>query len=197
MVLNELITALAAEDPGTLVPNGFGNPHSWRGSYYELAFEPESNVTVADMLEAARSADGATYTGWKGGDFTMNGNSDCYLAVEGSCGDELTPALLAVMLAVGTVPGKQSDPRAGLWRVLMSVGVGEERAGLWLDAFAAEVRSAHFAEAADLVQHWHGGAPDVYSPQDSAELLRYVAGGGNPADATYGHAAAAPARTGD
>lgn len=91
--------------------------------------------------------------------------------------------------------------RAIAQRIIASVPeeqqVGMDRAlHMFETAIRADTRSAHFAEAADLVQHWHGGAPDVYSPQDTAELLRHVAGGGNPAEATYGHAPAVTCRCG-
>lgn len=99
MTLDELITALEAEDPDRLLPLGFSNPHSWRGVYMDLAFEPTANVTVGQMLADARSAKGATYQGWKGGDYTMDGWTDVHLAEEGTCGDtELGPVLLTLLL---------------------------------------------------------------------------------------------------
>lgn len=97
--LDELIAALDAEDPNLIVPLGFARPHSYRGYYSELAFEPALNVTVGSMLAAARSAKGATYQGWKGGDYTMDGYTDCWLAEQGRCGESIGPVLLALMLA--------------------------------------------------------------------------------------------------
>jgi hypothetical protein len=64
----EMLEKFPADRPVAL---GFGNPHSWRGSYDELAFEPVENTTVGQMLEDAKSAVGATYEGWKGGEFLM------------------------------------------------------------------------------------------------------------------------------
>ncbi|MFJ3588596.1 hypothetical protein ACIQUY_04810 [Streptomyces sp. NPDC090231] len=99
MTLDELIETLEAADPTTVVKHGFESPHSYRGYYNELAFEPASNVTVGSMLEAARDARGSTYTGWKGGDFTMHGHTDCWLSFEGSAGGEtLGRTLVALML---------------------------------------------------------------------------------------------------
>lgn len=116
MTLEELITALDAADPTLVLPHGFTNPHSYRGYYDELAFEPATNVPVADMLADARSALGATYTGWKGGEFVMRGYTDCWLAQEGSAGGEtLGPLLLEFMLAAGirdaarTASGQQPE----------------------------------------------------------------------------------------
>lgn len=50
-----------------------------------------------------------------------------------------------------------------------------------LDARRAEV----LLDAAAFVEFWHGQAPDVFSPLDSAALLRHIAGGGNPKDTPY------------
>ncbi|WP_234102481.1 hypothetical protein, partial [Streptomyces venezuelae] len=117
MTLDELITTLDAADPTLVLPHGFTNPHSYRGYYEELAFEPATNVSVADMLADARSALGTTFTGWKGGEFTMRGYTDCWLAQEGSAGGEtLGPLLLQFMLSAGIqdaahqASGQQPDP---------------------------------------------------------------------------------------
>lgn len=100
-MLEELIAALEAEDPAVALPLGFTNPHSWRGDYSQLAFEPAANVTVGAMLADARSALGATYDGWKGGEYTMGRYTDCYLAERGRTGEELGPILLTLLLAAG------------------------------------------------------------------------------------------------
>jgi hypothetical protein len=109
VTLAELIAALEAEDPRKVLPRGFNNPHSYRGYYDELAFEPATNVTVAAMLHDARSALGATYQGYKGGDYEMSDYTDCWLAFEGSAaGETIGPLLLELMLANGTVPGEDT-----------------------------------------------------------------------------------------
>lgn len=72
MRLGEYIDLLKGYDSDTAVPVGLGKPHSWRGVYSELAFEPVGNITIGEMLKAAESALGATYEGHKGGDFTMD-----------------------------------------------------------------------------------------------------------------------------
>jgi hypothetical protein len=118
MTLDELIAALTAADPDLVCPDGFDNPHSYRGYYTDLAFEPASDVTVGDMLANARSALGATYQGWKGGDFEMDGRTDCWLSMEGSAsGESLGGTLVELMLrAAGPshrpagVPGVQPHP---------------------------------------------------------------------------------------
>lgn len=108
MQLQDVIAVLrkAVEERGASyeVQFGFCNPHSYRGYYRELAFEPSGTTTIGSMLEAAEGADGATYEGWKGGDFTMSDYSDCHIAVEGDCGEELSPLELAFMLESSYLP---------------------------------------------------------------------------------------------
>lgn len=98
MTLNELIRALESAKPVRDIPLGFANPHSYRGDFHSLAFEPVEHTSSADMLAAAQSALGKTYEGWKGGFFTMDEHADCYLAKRGLTGEELGPTLLRYML---------------------------------------------------------------------------------------------------
>jgi hypothetical protein len=98
MTLGELITMLEQEDPKRVVKHGFDNPHSYRGYYHDLAFEPAFNVPVGEMLAAARSALGATYEGYKGGDYTMSDYTDCWLASYGDCGETIGALLVSLML---------------------------------------------------------------------------------------------------
>ncbi|WP_305012358.1 hypothetical protein [Hymenobacter mellowenesis] len=93
-----MIEFLETQNPNKFVPMGFHNPHSYRGYYSELAFEPVEKVTVGKMLECAKEALRNTYEGWKGGDFTMNSYTDVYLAEEGSTGEEISEILLKYMV---------------------------------------------------------------------------------------------------
>lgn len=79
----EHLSTLPADMP---VAHGFGHPHSYRGYYEELAFEPVENTTAGAMLSAAKSAVGQTFMGWKGGEFTMREHTDCWLAKMGDLG---------------------------------------------------------------------------------------------------------------
>lgn len=106
MTLNELITFLEKQDQALVLPTGFTHPHSYRGYYDELAFEPAADVTVASMLAAAKSALGSTYHGWKGGEYVMHGWTDCWLAEEGRAGEGIGPVLLRLMIAAGKAPDK-------------------------------------------------------------------------------------------
>jgi hypothetical protein len=88
MYLLNLIEFLQARDPSQTVRIGFGKPHSYRGYYDELAFEPVRDTTVGAMLEAAQSANGRTFTGYKGGDYTMGDYTNCWLAQWGEASQE-------------------------------------------------------------------------------------------------------------
>lgn len=102
MRLGELISLLERMPQDMVVENGFGSPHSYRGFYEQLAFEPERNVTVASMLSHAKSALGQTFEGYKGGDYLMDKKALCHVAEYGCCnldGDPDPGALLGAALA--------------------------------------------------------------------------------------------------
>jgi ABC-type cobalt transport system substrate-binding protein len=98
MTLKELIAYLEKEDPAKVAPLGFASPHSYRGYYDQLAFEPAENVTVGSMLACAQEALGKTYTGYKGGQFRMDADTDVHIARYGECGEEIGTILLGYML---------------------------------------------------------------------------------------------------
>lgn len=104
MTLEELIKALEAEPKSKVVRNGFRNPHSYRGSYENLAFSPCEEVCVGAMLAAARSAYGAAFTGYKGGTCIMGPYTPVYLAEWGQCGEEIGPTLLRYILGAEARP---------------------------------------------------------------------------------------------
>jgi hypothetical protein len=98
--LGQLIAVLKADpDPDRVLPIGFANPHSYRGIYADLAFEPAKNVTVRSMFEAARSALGNTYEGYKGGDFTMNAYTEVWFSEYGTTGETLGETFLQLLLS--------------------------------------------------------------------------------------------------
>jgi hypothetical protein len=96
--LGELIAFLEARDPAIVVPMGFHEPHSYRGDYFCLAFEPLPNTTVGAMLACAREALGKTYQGYKGGDYVMKEYTNVYLSEYGTTGEEIGPILLQYMV---------------------------------------------------------------------------------------------------
>lgn len=99
MTLGDLIATLKEHPAGRVVYVGFNNPHSYRGYYEQVAFEPAENISIGEMLAAAEEALGSTYQGWKGGDYTMSSYTSCWIANEGDTGDELSERLLSYMLA--------------------------------------------------------------------------------------------------
>lgn len=108
MILSELIELLEKEDPTQRVPLGFGRPHSYRGYYDELAFEPVENTTIGEMLADAKGALGKTYHGYKGGEYEMGPYTTCWLANYGDTGEGIGPVLLRYMLGKENA---QSEPR--------------------------------------------------------------------------------------
>ncbi len=98
MTLKDLIEELEKQPPEKIARKGFHHPHSYRGDYCDLAFEPKNVVTAGEMLADAKSALGKTFEGWKGGDFTMNEYTECWIADKGSGGGEtIGPTLLWYM----------------------------------------------------------------------------------------------------
>lgn len=113
MNLGDLITALETADQNLVVANGFTNPHSYRGEYMDLAFEPTPTVPVTAMLVAARSALNAIYTGYKGGEFLMTANTWCWLSLYGDASCEtLSPLALKAMLTQAAAPAHPDPARA-------------------------------------------------------------------------------------
>ena len=98
MVLKDLIEFLEQRQQETIVPLGFDSPHSYRGYYDELAFEPRENTTVGAMLACAKQALGETYKGYKGGEYTMGEWTRCHLAPYGNTGEGIGPVLLRYMV---------------------------------------------------------------------------------------------------
>lgn len=88
--LGEIIEHLKKLPPDAVVAEGFGGPGSYRGYYGDVAFAPEKSVTVASMLKHAEKAVGATFYGYKGGEFRMLESTPCWLADYGDVG----PAIL-------------------------------------------------------------------------------------------------------
>ncbi|MFD8777559.1 hypothetical protein [Streptomyces sp. NPDC059916] len=122
MNLGELITALEAADPTLVVEHGFNNPHSYRGDYMELAFEPATTVPVQDMITAARSALDTTYTGYKGGEFTMTADTWVWLSPYGDASCEtLSPLALQAMLTRPAAPSVPADQAAENARLQVKV----------------------------------------------------------------------------
>ncbi len=63
--------------------HGFHNPHSWRGDYFEAAFEPAENVSVGDMIDSVNTALRGSFRGYKGGHFSFNSRTPTHISEEG------------------------------------------------------------------------------------------------------------------
>lgn len=64
-----------------------GQPLSYRGYYSDLSFEPtDTPINVGTFLEVCRGALGATFEGYKGGDFVMDERTPLWVAPYGCCG---------------------------------------------------------------------------------------------------------------
>lgn len=83
------------------VPIGFFNPHSYRGYYHDLAFEPVKNTTIEVMLYACNWANGKDFQGYKGGWFKMDRDTDCWIAYQGRGGGEKIGQILLTYMCGG------------------------------------------------------------------------------------------------
>jgi hypothetical protein len=93
ITLGALIDKLAALPPETRIrydvlslnPTDFA---SWRGDYSQLALGIDAGrydlMTAAKLLKLAQDANGATFQGWKGGDFVMNRETQIWVGNPGS-----------------------------------------------------------------------------------------------------------------
>lgn len=82
-------------DFGTAIPTTL---HSWRGSYSELALgyqltgydnsdKHHSQTTAETLLFELKSAIGKEFTGWKGGEFTMDEETPVWVSNAGDSGN--------------------------------------------------------------------------------------------------------------
>lgn len=83
MTLGELIDFLKRQDPKRVASIGIHDPYSYRGYYTDLAFEVAFTEPVGEMLKVASKALGATFPGYKGGNYRMDRDTDCWLVTEG------------------------------------------------------------------------------------------------------------------
>lgn len=84
--------------------------HSYRGFYEQLAIGfgqawPRSPVyaTVGELRAALQGAIGRTFEGWKGGDFTMSGDTTLWIAPEGTVDPSGQPGEIVVRDGVAVV----------------------------------------------------------------------------------------------
>lgn len=105
MTLGELIEQLERLPPDMIFGDGFDEAFSYRGFYDQLAFSPANNTRADMMLAIAKGAVGQTYTGYKGGEYTMLEHTPVNIAEWGSYGgdeDALTMWRWKYMLSTTT-----------------------------------------------------------------------------------------------
>ena len=89
MTLGKLIDRLT-ELPTDTVIKGFGDPHSYRGYYSDLAFSlSENDMTTSYAIEMCQKCMGEVFEGYKGGDFQMGRNTPVWIAEYGDCGKKI------------------------------------------------------------------------------------------------------------
>jgi hypothetical protein len=97
MRLGQLIDLLERLPPS--LPVGLGEAHSFRGYYDQLSFEPDPAKTAGEALTEARLALGRIFTGYKGGEYTMEADTMCWVSKYGSSSDVTAGEHMALLLA--------------------------------------------------------------------------------------------------
>lgn len=69
--------------------------------YYGLAFRPEAEAKIEDMLEHAMAAFGATLNTRHKGEFKVRADTPVYTGEYGECGEEITPTHFKYWLLTG------------------------------------------------------------------------------------------------
>ena len=98
MTLGQLVAELEKLPPDRTVV-GFGNPHSYRGYYSDLAFEPvEDEITFINLLTVCREeCMGQKFVGYKGGDFYMTAETPVWISDYGCASGMRLMGLVAVV----------------------------------------------------------------------------------------------------
>jgi hypothetical protein len=86
MNIGEMITALSYVSNDCVIRNAGTEFCSYRGYYEHLAICNTKEVTVKEFKKVLRKQIGKTYTGYKGGEFLMNLDTELFVANYGSCG---------------------------------------------------------------------------------------------------------------
>ena len=97
MTIQEVIDWLSnCEYKGTV--HGWFEGGSYRGYYDCFSAEPAGDYReVFEMIAVLEDAIGSTFTGYKGGEFTMSADTECFYAPYGSTGPLITRGFLKAM----------------------------------------------------------------------------------------------------
>lgn len=89
LTLGDLIDLLEHMDPDQMIQN-LPVPHSYRGYYTNLAFNPSTcRVPVGQLLESCRGLIGETFEGYKGGEYTMDRSTPLWISDYGTVGERI------------------------------------------------------------------------------------------------------------
>lgn len=169
MTLGELISYLNEYVPSARLARGITEPRSFRGSYENLAFKESGQTTYGACLVAARSALDQDYTGYKGGEFRMHENVECYLVDWRDCGDPLTKDFFD--LAVSDLISSEMQVEIDKLKADMSIKQSEiDRLRVRVDELDMElkVNRAALTEACASIQSWGQYAGEYF--QDKWDL---------------------------
>lgn len=128
LTLEALIARLSLYPPDTPARLGFGEAHSYRGFYEQLAFCPHAGTTAGAMLKEAQKALHNQYPGYRGGMYQMGPDTPCHVAAyDDAYGTPIDDELILLML--GPVPTKEGNPmvakfqrvKGGWWVQLATV----------------------------------------------------------------------------
>ena len=88
MKLGTLKNLLSKQPTDRVCQYGFSNPHSYRGYYEQVAFEPANYVTIGEMLSCVDYALTGTFEGYKGGEYHYDESTPVNIAYYGSCSED-------------------------------------------------------------------------------------------------------------
>ena len=89
----------ALNDQGNVVLSiGLGKNMSYRGSYDEVAFEPQRNLTISECIQNVENCIDTTMFGYKGGEYECTKDTNANIAFYGSCGTPITSFVMNILL---------------------------------------------------------------------------------------------------
>jgi hypothetical protein len=93
-LLSEVITFLEQQPQDKIISFGFGSGDSYRGSFGDIGFSPLEDVSIKYMLACAKEMINKQHKGYKGGEYTTDEDSLCYIAEPNNNGDEINDTIL-------------------------------------------------------------------------------------------------------
>lgn len=95
MQIKEYLEEYINANGDCIVANGWIEADSYRGYYDQLAVQPCTTAkTINQLIKVLVDSVGCTFTGYKGGEYTMYWDTDVYYANYGETGPSITKAFL-------------------------------------------------------------------------------------------------------